>query len=855
MLKYLIKKFLSVYKPIDAKLRKIPAYSKISRSLQKRYSVWRGNKPQSLSTEAGVGNNDKAQAKTKVGAVYIENIDIIEPNPNTILFECYWGKKFSDSPLAIYRRLVADYPAGTFEIFWTAANPKNVPDEIKLNPDVKLVKTNSEEYQKALLSAGFLVNNVTFPAYFIKRPNQKYCNTWHGVPIKAMGRDMEAPLISMANSQRNFLQSDVLLAMGEYYEWATIRPYYVSQLAHDSLVPCGAPRIDDLLQPKVDSASLREKFGIAEHQKVVLYAPTWRGNSTAIDKSAAANQAKLYKKLAEVLGEDYFVLFSAHQMAKVGNQKPIPNGLFLPDTENINDVLTIVDVMVSDYSSIVIDFIPVDKPFILLTPDIETYREERGLYLSPDELPCADVKTFEELVEAILEARPPSSFENYQQAKDRFAPLEDGQAARAALDALFAPATPVRPQTDQRKRILFAPGGLLPNGITTSLKNLISNLDYERFDPYVVVDSEVIDKEARRLEQFKEFDPRCNWILRCGDLLLSPEESRVYSAFRVGDEIESEDDLATIRHIFEREARRVFGDRKFDVAVEFGGYAPYWAALIACSNADRKVCYQHNHLWAEYTNTDAQRNQRQLQSVFKLYQWFDQVVAVSDETRNVNAKYLSEFYPAGMEPQTVRNCIDAKKIVDRARRSVTLSHPDLSVLFQDRNLFRFIALGRLSPEKRYDRMIGALAKVAPRYPNAVLLICGSGPLQAQLTHLAKRLGVAAQVRFLGQVSDPYPLLAQSDVCVMSSDYEGQPMALLEALCLNKTCIGTDIPGIRSVLKNGAGHLVAPTEDALADAMIAAIEQRLPKPRDADVAGSYQVETMNEFLHSVCGLPT
>lgn len=82
-----------------------------------------------------------------------------------------------------------------------------------------------------------------------------------------------------------------------------------------------------------------------------------------------------------------------------------------------------------------------------------------------------------------------------------------------------------------------------------------------------------MDSELNRMEQFHEFDPRCNWILRSGDMLLTDEERPIYQNFRLGNDLNPED-LPVIRRIFEREARRILGDTRFDVAIEFGGYAP-----------------------------------------------------------------------------------------------------------------------------------------------------------------------------------------------------------------------------------------------------------------------------------------
>ncbi|CAM2970814.1 CDP-glycerol glycerophosphotransferase, TagB/SpsB family [Paracoccus aminovorans] len=837
MTKTFLRNLLLAYKPLDARLRHIGPYARLSRVLQTRYN-------------AMMSGEGAASAKALDARAYIDNFERVAPRTDTILFECYWGKKFADNPLAMYRALLRNQPQGRFRIIWVAKEGESAPDEIARNPDVRLVRAGTAEYGMALLEAGYLVNNVTFPTWFIRRPGQHYCNTWHGVPMKAMGRDMVAPLVSKANSQRNFLQADVIPELSEYYRWATIRPCYADELLADALFPCGAPRVDDVIVPKVPARQLRDRYGIGADQQIVLFAPTWRGNSTQISQ-VFGDQAKLCREMAEALGQGYFVLFSAHQMLRVRQTDLAPNMALLAENDNINDILTIVDVMVSDYSSILFDFLPVDRPIVLFTPDIDHYREDRGLYLEPADLPCANTTDFAGLVGAIRAARRPSDFPGYEQMRQRFTPFEDGHAAETALAALLDPATKAsHRRPDGRLRLLIEPGGMLPNGITASLRSLIANLDYERFDPYILIDATAMDNEPGRMQQFQEFDPRCNWIWRYGDMLRTSEEQSVYQSFCIGDTLNANRDLPILRRIFEREARRVLGSAHFDIAIEFGGYSPYWTSLIACSNAVRKVCYQHSHLWAEYNNL--MKAHRQLNAVFQIYRWFDQIIAVSDETRTVNETHLKQFYPAA-RARTVRNTLDVKRVLEKARLPVSLAHPEAGMLFQDPGLFRFVALGRLSPEKRYDRMIGALARIAPEHPNAVLMICGEGSLRDKLVQLARRKGVAEQVRFLGQVSNPYPLLAHADVCMLSSDYEGQPMVLLEALCLGATCIGSDIPGVRSVLKDGLGHIVAPTEEAFAEAMKAAIEGRLPALKPADIGGPYIEETMREFTEIVCGL--
>lgn len=840
-MKRLLRKILLVLRPLDARLRRVKGYGRLTAGLRHRYRA-----------AMGFGAASAPHKLLLQKPLWPEGLETVPLRQDTILFECYWGKKFGDHPLALYRALCRSRPAGSMRIYWVAA-PKAVPPaEITGNPDVTVVRTGTPAYTKALLESGMLVNNVTFPPWFLRRPGQRYLNTWHGVPMKAMGRDMNAPLVSMANTQRNFLQADLILELSDYYRRATIRPYDVDQLAAPALMRGGAPRVDDTLNCPVPAADLRARYGIASDQRVVLFAPTWRGNSTSIIP-VFDEQAQLYGEIARQLGPEWFVLFSAHQMVRVSDAGDVPNGALIADNDNINDVMSIVDVLVSDYSSILFDFLPIDRPIVLHTPDILAYSQERGLYLQPAELPCAETRDLEGLIAAIRAGRRPSEFPGYAAMRDRFIPEEDGRAAERALAALLDPAAtpPASAKADGRKRILIAPGGMLPNGITSSLKGLIANLDYDRFDPYILLDAPLMGTDEARMAQFRDFDPRCNWILRVGDLLLTEKERPVYHRFRTGADRLSEEDLALIAKIFARENRRILGEARFDLAIEFGGYAPYWTGLIANANATRKVCYQHNHLWAEYTNADAARNQKQLFGVFQTYRWFDRIVAVSEETRQVNADHLAEFYPPDLTTRTVRNTLDVRRVTGLSRTAIAETHPTAAALFAEPG-FRFITLARLSPEKRHDRLIEAFARIAADHPQAQLLICGTGPLEETLRAQIETLGLVGRVHLLGLVANPYPMLAAADCCVMSSDYEGQPMVLLEALCLGTPCIGTDIPGIRAVLKDGQGQIIAPDPQALAEAMAAAAAGGLPRRTDR-LGEAYAAETMDEFYHIVCGL--
>ncbi len=164
----------------------------------------------------------------------------------------------------------------------------------------------------------------------------------------------------------------------------------------------------------------------------------------------------------------------------------------------------------------------------------------------------------------------------------------------------------------------------------------------------------------------------------------------------------------------------------------------------------------------------------------------------------------------------------------------------------------FIAAGRLSPEKNFGRLIRAFARVHASQPDTRLVIVGGGPLRASLTDLAASFGLADRVHLIGQQANPYSFLAAADCFVLSSDYEGQPMVLLEAAVLGLPIVTVDFPSVRDALPVGAATVVAQTDSALADGMLAYLRGEVEPAEFDDVA--YNREAVAEFM-TVAGIPS
>ena len=133
-----------------------------------------------------------------------------------------------------------------------------------------------------------------------------------------------------------------------------------------------------------------------------------------------------------------------------------------------------------------------------------------------------------------------------------------------------------------------------------------------------------------------------------------------------------------------------------------------------------------------------------------------------------------------------------------------------------------VAAGRLSAQKNFPLLLQAFAKFSGRHPDYRLRIFGEGELRQKLTALAESLGIADKTELPGRSSRLLEQMNSGAMFVLSSDYEGMPNVLLEAMCMGMPVVSTDCPsgGPRELIRHGENGLLVPVgdADALAEAM-------------------------------------
>ena len=152
-------------------------------------------------------------------------------------------------------------------------------------------------------------------------------------------------------------------------------------------------------------------------------------------------------------------------------------------------------------------------------------------------------------------------------------------------------------------------------------------------------------------------------------------------------------------------------------------------------------------------------------------------------------------------------------------------------------------VARLAQQKGLDVLIDAFPAVVSEWPQASLVICGEGEERAALEARAARLGIADRVRFLGERSDVPSVLADLDVFVLPSRFEGLCLAVIEAQAAGVPVIATPVGGIQETVIPGETGTLVPVDDAAA--VTRAILTTLADPQRARVLAAEARRRVNE----------
>ncbi len=327
----------------------------------------------------------------KIISTSLKLLGLFVPMDNKMVVFTAHTRKYNDSPKAIYERLLELQEFKDYTFVWGLEDPEHsdIP-----GPAIK-VKSDTLAYFIYTLKAKYWITCVNIERNLhYKKKNCVYLNTWHGAPFKHAGNDAGKHIYDMSSV-------DYFCYEGEYDKVILQKAFNIKPSA---MVNTGIPRNDKLYHAtKQDTIEIRKKLGIPVDKKVILYAPTWRdsednGASCAIKPPVNLDYWK------EKLGNQYVVLFRTH--AYTNTLLGVEFDDFFMDFSSypaVNDLLIASDILISDYSSIMIDFSVLEKPILCFGYDFDKYEGGRGFYSSfePD-MPSGVLKSEDEVISYIL---------------------------------------------------------------------------------------------------------------------------------------------------------------------------------------------------------------------------------------------------------------------------------------------------------------------------------------------------------------------------------------------------------------------------------------------------------------------
>lgn len=782
--------------------------------------------------------------------IYVKACETKKIQENVVLYESFWGRGVVDNPHAIFSYLLSDSRYSHLQHVWVLddfESNKNMIKKYENHKNVRFIMHESKEYLETLATAKYLINNVTFKPYFVKRDGQIYINTWHGTPLKSMGYEQVGGNLTSNNMVRNFLLSDYLISANETMTNMYLDSYKMRGLYPGKIIEDGYPRNDFLFHTdKNEFLQELEKEGIHidPSKKIILYAPTWREASSNV---AIVNPDEFmeFKECVErhINTDEYQLLIKPHQYVyqQLKDMEEYKN-LFIPATVDANQLMSVVDVMVSDYSSIFLDYLATDKPVVFYIPDLETYRAVRGLKVGVEDLPGFASDNLEEVAEFLghIDENQDEYKEKYDEVKEKIAKYDDGNVSKRLVDLVFEGNFSGKSITTSTKKqkLLLSSAKMLDNGITNAFLNLLSMIDYDKFDVtvYLTQDSKGNEALDQRIQNLRK---EVRVLLRKGPLSASLEEEirREFCIYLSREKTKKFVDKIYPHEVSKREFKRAFGYAEFDYIVEFNGYSVINASMLLAGKAKHKCIWLHNDIKADMNRTVNGEKPllRNMNYVTSIYDKFDRLVSCGESVMEVNRKNLGT--PATKDKFTyaknivdierIENCIKDDSVFEMDGKkywpnenipSKTNAHSMSIVELPKEDEISFVTCGRLSTEKNHTSLIKAFHKFHKETPNSKLYIVGEGPLRPNLEAEISEYGLDDSVILTGIVRNPFAIMKHCKCFVLPSHHEGLPMVLLEARSCGLPIIVSDFSTVHSSLYPNGQLLIKQTPDSIYKAL-------------------------------------
>jgi CDP-glycerol glycerophosphotransferase len=368
---------------------------------------------------------------------YKDFFEKYEINNNKIVFEDKHGRGFSGNLKYIAEELLKQNTG--YDLVWLDVSSKDVPENFPKG--IRVVKTNTVEGMKELATAkiwiGAQVKSYLVRDGLIKKDGQYYIQTWHGsLGIKRIGADVnsltETPMDILDKKEAQML--DYLISNSDF-ETNVYRNAFYGQ---GKTLLYGHARNDIFFR---DNAKIKKKvydyYNISEDKKIILYAPTFRDD---YDFSAYdLDYLSILNTFEKQFNSECILAFRIHPKFTKYKEQFIPKSDKIIDFtsyDDIQELLVSSDIVITDYSSCIFDFMLTRKPAFIYASDIEKYNTDRGFYYPLETTPFPIATNNDEMMNNIQNF----DYENYKSNVEKFLEdkgcIDDGHASERVVELI-----------------------------------------------------------------------------------------------------------------------------------------------------------------------------------------------------------------------------------------------------------------------------------------------------------------------------------------------------------------------------------------------------------------------------------
>lgn len=554
-----------------------------------------------------------------------------ECKDNSEIYDIYYNEKLNNQLIYFESRNGFDFAGNIFRIIEELSNgeygefninvfaTRDVSVKIKSlqkNYNLKIDKIITDEKQasKILEKAKYIVTDSGIRPKYIKKQGQIFINTWHGTPLKLMGKDNPGEITSIGHIQHSLLSSDYLIYPNDYMMDKMMKSYMIDKIYSGEVLLEGYPRNTVFFS----ESELKNKLGLND-KEIFVYLPTFRG--TLDDKKDDKQNEDIQMFLSKIdlnLNDNQLLLVKLHPY----NESKIDFSNFnkikqFPEGFETYDVLNMADCLITDYSSVFFDYANTLRKIIIFNYDEEDYLKYRGFYFPLSDLPYPKASNIDDLID---ELNLNKNYDDGEFVKE-YCKYDNSEAVKNICMHIFknSNASLVKCDFNNENNILIYAGSLKDDIIDEFIGYI--KPDHNYYIAFKQWDEYILENYNHILEKIPD---TVNFIPFRFNLTPTFNEKRDYNNYFKGNcEFPQ-----SLHNLYSRTFDKQFKNLKFKAVIDFDMYGYDESFIFTHSNIDTVlVCGDNININNKVKDT---------------FNRFDLILVPSDELKSLLSSYINE---------------------------------------------------------------------------------------------------------------------------------------------------------------------------------------------------------------------